>query len=70
MTPTDTGPRGWFFVTGARKAHFDRGDGIALCGKWSRLGLRGNAALIVAGADAAASPDDCVACRRKLEGLA
>jgi hypothetical protein len=62
------GPRGWFFPGNARKAHFDGGDGMALCGKWARKNpFGGGEAPIEAGADAPASPDDCVACRRKLD---
>jgi hypothetical protein len=61
-----TGERGWFWPTGAKKCHFDGGDGRALCGKWARFGLGGSAPLEGA-PDAPPSPDDCVACRRRLE---
>ena len=64
-----TGPQGWFWPTAARKAHFDRGDGRALCGKWGRVGF-GGAAPIDGDADSPPSKDDCVACRRKLEARA
>lgn len=63
----DSGERGWFWPTGARKCHFDGGDGIALCGKWGRIGFGGRAAPIEAFADSPPSKDDCAACRRKLE---
>ncbi len=66
MTSSTETKRGWFFPTAARKAHFDGGDGVALCGKWGRVGF-GAAAPIQAGAESPPSPDDCVACRRKLD---
>jgi hypothetical protein len=58
--------RGWFFPTAAKKAHFDGGDGRALCGRWGRIGL-GGAAPFEGDADSPPSRDDCVVCRRKLE---
>lgn len=58
---------GWFWPTGARKCHFDGGDGRALCGKWARVSPFGGAAPIEGGPEAAASKCDCVSCRRKLE---
>jgi hypothetical protein len=60
--------RGWFWPTQARKAHFDRGDGRALCGKWARINpLSGAAAPFQGDAASPASKDDCVACRRALD---
>jgi hypothetical protein len=60
--------RGWFWPTQARKAHFDRGDGKALCGKWARVNpLGGGAAPFQGDVDSPPSKDDCVACRRKLD---
>lgn len=59
--------RGWFFPSTARKAHFDGGDGRALCGKRMRVNpLTGRGAPIQGGADDPPSPDDCVECRRRL----
>lgn len=69
---SDSGPRGWFWPTGARRCHFDGGDGRALCGKWARFnpfaGASG-AAPIQAPIDAGASSDDCATCRRKVDDL-
>lgn len=65
-----TSERGWFWPSGARKAHFDpgRGDMIALCGKWARTNpFTGGTAPIDGDESSPASKDDCVACRRKLE---
>lgn len=68
MSATGDGPRGWFWPTSARKAHFDRGDGTALCGKWKRINpFTGSAAPIDGDANSPPSRDDCVTCRRKLE---
>ncbi len=67
-TDSPAGPTGWFWPTSARKAHFDGGDGRALCGKWARINpFSGAAAPIDGGADSPPSPDDCVACRRRVE---
>lgn len=63
-----SGERGWFWPTGARKAHFDGGDSRALCGKWMRqhpFGGAATAAPIIAGADSPRSPDG-----RRLDGEA
>jgi hypothetical protein len=57
---------GWFWPTAARKAHYDDGSGIALCGKWGRFGLGGRAPT-QGDADSPPSKDDCATCRRKLE---
>lgn len=67
---TEEQTEGWFFPTNARKAHYDPGntEGVALCGRWGRIGFGGRAAPITDGPDAPPSSDDCVACRRKLEG--
>lgn len=59
-------PRGWFWPSAARKAHFDPGNGIALCGKWGRIGLSGRGAPIDGDETSPASSDDCVECRRRL----
>jgi hypothetical protein len=63
------GERGWFWPTQARKAHFDGGDGIALCGKWGRLNPLNPRASAPLDGDASSPPskDDCAACRRLLE---
>lgn len=59
------GPKGWFWPTGARKAHYDGGDGIALCRKWGRHGLGGSAPFLET--QDGNSADDCTTCRRRLE---
>lgn len=70
MAAAGDGPSGWFFPGSARKAHFDGGDGRALCSQWLRSNpFGGGEAPIEAGADAPPSRDECVACRRKLEAL-
>ena len=52
---------GWGFIAGARKAHYYGVDGRSLCGrhyKFTDAGLT---------AEDGPSPDDCLACRRKLD---
>ncbi len=68
-SPPEQGVEGWFWPTGARKCHYDQGNGIALCGKWGRINpFNPRAAASIQGApDAAPSRDDCATCRRKLE---
>ncbi len=61
---------GWFWPSGAKKAHFDPGNpgGVAHCGRWGRYNpYSGTWAPLDDVPDAPASKDDCVACRRKLE---
>lgn len=53
---------GWRFPYASQKAHYFEGI-TSLCGKWMFLGET------QAGADAPPSPDDCAACRRKLDKL-
>lgn len=65
--PGDEQTEGWFWPTSARKAHYDRGDGRALCGKWGRINPFGGTAPFQGDASSPPSRDDCVACRRKLE---
>lgn len=51
---------GWTWIVGAAKWHYMR-NGRSLCGKWMLLGKPE----LEQGNDS--SPDNCVACRRKLE---
>lgn len=61
---------GWYWPINARKAHFDRGDGRALCDKWMRVNpFTGQGAPIQGGIESPSSPDDCVACRRKVDKM-
>lgn len=62
---SDVQTEGWFWPTAAKKAHYDAGDGRALCGKWSRFGFGGHAEF-QGDADSPPSRDDCATCRRKL----
>ena len=63
------GVRGWFWPVGARRRHYDGGNGRALCRCWARVNpFTGTAAPIEEIDDAAASsPDDCAGCRRRLD---
>jgi len=53
---------GWRWPWNSRKAHyFDEGEAISLCGTWMYSGpTQGDAS-------SPATPDDCKACRRKLD---
>lgn len=52
---------GWAWPAQAGKAHyFEVGQIVSLCGRWMFGGERTE--------DVGRSPDDCVACRRKLDG--
>jgi len=59
MEPTAANKEGWGFPGSSRKAHYFV-DSTALCRKW---GLYGGPLE----PDDKSSPDDCVACRRKLD---
>ena len=56
--------QGWAFPSTSRKAHYFRGNGVALCDKWASLWMPPQAFEPDTGKP---SRDDCVACRRKLE---
>jgi hypothetical protein len=51
---------GWWFPGLSRKAHYFR-EGRSLCGKWGTFGQQPLTP------DTHKSPDDCAACRRKLD---
>ena len=51
---------GWGWPVNSRKCHYFE-QGISLCGKWMFFGNS------VENQSKSKSPDDCVACRRKLE---
>ena len=54
--------KGWGFPTrAARKAHYFREDGRSLCGRYGSFGIRTDPETT------GASPDDCAACRRRLD---
>lgn len=55
---------GWTWLTSARKWHYFRFDRRSLCGKHLFLG---DLSALETGNDG--SPDNCAACRRKLEKL-
>jgi len=58
--------RGWWFPGGTRgKAHWATADGRSLCGKWAAFGAP--AAAFEHDGGERTSPDECVACRRKLD---
>lgn len=53
---------GWRFPSASRKAHaYAEGETTSLCGRWLYSGPT------QASLDAPASPDDCAACRRKVD---
>jgi hypothetical protein len=64
----ETRTEGWFWPTGARKAHYDGGDGRALCGKWGRYGLGGVAPFLAEQGGDGGGPDDCAGCSKRLVG--
>jgi hypothetical protein len=51
---------GWHFLTNAPKWHYFMQDGRSLCGRWMTFGR-----VFEQGNDG--SPDNCAACRKKLE---
>lgn len=60
------GPSGWFRPSQARKAHFDPGDGIALCARWMRFNTVGVAGPL--DGDRTSPPQDgCATCRKRLD---
>lgn len=64
---SDSTPGGWAFPNNSSraKAHYFPKSVVleaSLCGRWGYVGYP-----IQGDADSPASPDDCVACRKKLE---
>jgi hypothetical protein len=59
MTETETTEEGWGFPLASRKAHYFVGI-TSLCGSWLYTGR-------LEPETEKRSPDDCKACRRKLE---
>lgn len=66
--PEGAQPAGWTNFGGmAKKFHWLPSDSDrALCGKWG-LGFAATRAQVDLQPDTGPSPDDCVACRRKLD---
>ena len=65
MTTTpDITDEGWLYPPRLRKAHYFRADGRSLCGKYASFGAPRSA---FEPDNGSASPNDCKACRTKLD---
>ena len=61
---------GWWFPTGARKAHYminHIGRVRSLCREWTAPFARSTEVLELQPDDGKRGPDDCATCRRKLD---